>query len=94
MVCMEDIMALVKKTIELDQEKTNRIKIQIKTGGVLQKLRSTGELDPRNPRQYNDVCIAFLARQIGATVVTRDINDFKRIQSVVDFRYRDVIKDA
>ena len=94
MVCMEDIMALVKKTIELDQEKANRIKIQIKTGGVLQKLRSTGELDPRNPRQYNDVCIALLARQIGATVVTRDINDFKRIQSAVDFRYRDVIKEA
>jgi predicted nucleic acid-binding protein len=67
---------------------------QIKTGGVLQKLRSTGKLDPRNPGQYNDVCIALLARQIGATVVTRDINDFKRIQSVVDFRYRDVIKDA
>ena len=31
---------------------------------------------------------------IGATVVTLDIGDFKRIQSVVDFRYRDVIKEA
>ena len=29
MVCMEDIMALVKKTIELDQEKINRIKIAL-----------------------------------------------------------------
>jgi len=67
---------------------------QIKIGRVCQKLRSTGKMDPRNPRQYNDVCIALLAGQIGATVVTLDISDFKRIQSVVDFRFRDVIKEA
>lgn len=65
---------------------------QIKIGRVCQKLRSTGKLDPKNPRHYNDVCIALLARQIGATVVTLNISDFERIQSVVDFRYRDVIK--
>jgi hypothetical protein len=51
-------------------------------------------LDPSNPRQYNEVCIALLARQIGATVVTLDIGDFKKIQSVVDFKFRDVIKEA
>jgi predicted nucleic acid-binding protein len=67
---------------------------QIKIGRVCQKLRSTGTLDPRNPRQYNDVCIALLAGQIGATVVTLDISHFKRIQNVVDFRFRDVIKEA
>ncbi len=67
---------------------------QIKIGRVCQKLRSTGKMDPRNPRQYNDACIALLAGQIGATVVTLDISDFKRIQSVVDFRFRDVIKEA
>ena len=67
---------------------------QIKIGRVCQKLRSSGKLDPKNPRQYNDVCIALLAGQIGATVVTLDISDFKTIQSVVDFRYRDVIKEA
>ena len=65
---------------------------QIKIGRVCQKLRSTGKLDPSNPRQYNDVCIAMLARQIGATVVTLDISDFNKIQKVVDFRFRDVIK--
>lgn len=64
---------------------------QIKIGRVCQKLRSTGKLDPSNPRQYNDVCIALLARQIGATVVTRDLSDFKKIQKVVDFRFRDVV---
>jgi predicted nucleic acid-binding protein len=67
---------------------------QITIGRVCQKLRSTGKLDLSNPRQYNQVCIALLARQIGATVITLDISDFKRIQRVVDFKYRDVIKEA
>lgn len=67
---------------------------QIKIGQVCQKLISIGKVDPRNPRQYNDVSIALLARQIGATVVTRDISDFKRIRNVVDFRFRNVIKDG
>jgi predicted nucleic acid-binding protein len=65
---------------------------QIKIGRTCQKLRSLGKLDPANPRQYNDVCIALLARQIGATVVTQDINDFMKIGRVVDFRFRDVIQ--
>jgi predicted nucleic acid-binding protein len=67
---------------------------QINIGRVCQKLRSTGKLDPGDPRQYNDVCIALLARQIGATVVTQDTSGFKRIQKVVDFRFRDIIKEA
>ena len=67
---------------------------QIKIGRICQKLRSSGKLDPKNPRQYNDVCIAMLAGQIGATVVTQDISDFKRIQSVINFKFRDVIKEA
>jgi predicted nucleic acid-binding protein len=67
---------------------------QMNIGRVCQKLRSTGKLDPSNPRQYNDVCIAMLARQIGATVVTLDISDFKKIQKVVDFRFRDVIRET
>ena len=57
-------------------------------------VKKTIELDQRNPRQYNDVCIALLAGQIGATVVTLDISHFKRIQNVADFRFRDVIKEA
>ena len=65
---------------------------QIKIGRTCQKLRSLGKLDPANPRQYNDVCIALLARQIGAIVVTQDINDFMKIGRVVDFRFRNVIQ--
>ena len=63
---------------------------QIMIGRVCRELRFSGKLDATNPKLYNDVCIALLARQIGATVVTRDLDDFRRIQGVVDFRLRDV----
>lgn len=65
---------------------------QLSIGQVCQKLRSSGRLDPAHPRIYNDVCIALLARQIGATVVTLDASDFAEIQRVVDFRLRNVME--
>jgi predicted nucleic acid-binding protein len=64
---------------------------QILIGKVCQKLRLSGKLDPSYPRIYNDVSIALLARQIGATVVTKDISDFGKIHKIVDFSFRDVI---
>jgi len=64
---------------------------QILIGRTCQKLRFAGKLDPKNPRGYSDVCIALLARQIGATVVTRDVDDFRKINKVIDFHFRDVI---
>ena len=63
---------------------------QVLIGKVCQKLRSSGRLDPSNPRMYNDVYIALLARQIGATVVTTNISDFQKIQQIVDFKFRKV----
>ena len=63
---------------------------QILIGKVCQKLRLSGNLNPIYPRIYNDVSIALLARQIGATLVTRNISDFEKIHKVVDFRFRDV----
>ena len=63
---------------------------QILIGKVCQKLRISGKLNPIYPRIYNDVSIALLARQIGATLVTRNISDFEKIHKVVDFRFRDV----
>ena len=63
---------------------------QVLIGKACQKLRSSGRLDPANPRIYNDVYIALLARQIGATVVTINISDFEKIHQVVDFRFRKV----
>ena len=60
-------------------------------GKACQKLRSIGRLDPANPRIYNDVCIALLARQIEATVITTNISDFKKIHKAVDFKFRNVM---
>ena len=65
---------------------------QLWIGQVCQRLRSSGKLDPAHPRIYNDVCIALLARQIKATVVTLDASDFAEIQRVVDFRLRSVME--
>ena len=64
---------------------------QIMRGRVCRELRYSGKLDTTNPKLSNDVCIALLARQmIGATVVTRNLIDFTRIQEVVEFHLRDV----
>ncbi len=63
---------------------------QVLVGQACQKLRSSGRLDPAHPRIYCDVCIALLARQIGATVVTVNISDFENIHKVIDFKVRSV----
>jgi predicted nucleic acid-binding protein len=65
---------------------------QMLIGQVCQRLRVAGQLDPKQPRHYNDICIAMLARQTGATVVTTDIEDFQRIHNVIDFRFRHVLE--
>ena len=64
---------------------------QILIGRTCQKFRSSGRLDPANPSIYNDVCIALLARQIGATVVTTNISNFEKINQVIDFKSRQVM---
>jgi predicted nucleic acid-binding protein len=71
--------------------KLNRIIIPteatlFKIGQTCQKMRKKGKLDPVNPKHYNDITIALLARQIGATVVTLYKKDFQTIQSVVDVK--------
>jgi predicted nucleic acid-binding protein len=64
---------------------------QILIGRVCHKLRFSGKLDPKNPGDYNDVCIALLARQIGATVITRNVAAFERINEAIDFSFRNAI---
>ena len=54
-------------------------------GRACHQLRTQGNLDPVHPKHYNDISIAALARQIGATVVTRNIRNFKVIQDAIDF---------
>ncbi len=56
-------------------------------GEACLQLKIAGKLDPVQPKHYNDVAISAAARQIGATVITRNAKDFKRIQSVMDFDF-------
>ena len=54
-------------------------------GKACHQLRNSGKLDPIHPKHYNDISIATLARQIGATVITHNIQDFRVIQGAIDF---------
>jgi predicted nucleic acid-binding protein len=65
---------------------------QLRIGRACRRLRSAGKIDPKQPRIYNDVCIAALARQIGASVVTTNMRDFEEINRVIDFNFRSVSK--
>jgi len=56
-------------------------------GDICLELKKKGKLDPVQPKHYNDIAIAALAHQIGATIVTLNIKDFALIQTVVDFEY-------
>lgn len=67
---------------------------QVLIGRICNRLRSLGKLDPTNPRTYNDICISLLSRQVGATLVTRDIADFETIRRLIDFNFRDIADDA
>lgn len=56
-------------------------------GRVCHQLRTSGRLDPVLPAHYMDISIAALARQTGATVITRNARDFATIQQVLDFDF-------
>jgi predicted nucleic acid-binding protein len=58
----------------------------IKAGSVLARLtRRAGVEEHGRSRLVCDALIAVSARRTGATVVTRDASDFRRIASVFDF---------
>jgi len=59
----------------------------IAIGQASRRLRSSGKLDPTLPAHYNDISIAVLARQAGATLITRNTRDFKVIRTVLDFEF-------
>ena len=56
-------------------------------GHACHQLRSSGKLDHVYPKHYNDITIAVLARQVGATVLTNNIADFKAIRKTIDFQF-------
>ncbi len=61
------------------------------TGEACLQLKSAGKLDPTHPKHYNDVVISVVARQVGATVITKNAKDFEIIRSVIDFDFDGVI---
>jgi predicted nucleic acid-binding protein len=77
--------------IRLDRLVVPSSSTQVLIGQVCQKLRSSGRLDPAHPRIYNDISIALLAKQIGATLVTVNMADFEKIHQVVEFKFRKVM---
>jgi len=56
-------------------------------GEACLQLKKAGKLDPAHPKHYNDVAISAAARQIEATVITKNAKDFQIIQSVIDFDF-------
>lgn len=59
----------------------------VQIGEACLQLKKAGKLDPTHPKHYNDVAISAAARQIGATVITKNAKDFKIIQSVINFDF-------
>ncbi len=55
-----------------------------RAGSVLRGLRARGR-EVRRASVVNDMLIALTARDIGATVFTRDSSDFAAIRRLVDF---------
>ena len=56
-------------------------------GEACLQLKATGKLDPTHPKHYNDVAISAAARQVGATIITKNTKDFQIIQSAIDFDF-------
>jgi predicted nucleic acid-binding protein len=59
-------------------------------GDVCLQLRVSGKLDPVFSKHYNDICIAALAHQIGAAVLTKNSKDFTVIREKIDFEFESV----
>jgi predicted nucleic acid-binding protein len=56
-------------------------------GEACLQLKKAGKLNPTHPKHFNDVAISAAARQVGATVITKNAKDFQIIQSVIDFDF-------
>ena len=57
-----------------------------RAGVVLRRLQATGR-ETRRASLVNDVLIALNAREIGATLITRDPSDHLAIRQFVDFAF-------
>ena len=82
---LRHLIAFQNEFVKLKRLIVPTVSTLIMIGQACHKLRSSGVLDPVHPKHYNDICIATLARQIGATLITKNTQDFKAIQDFVDF---------
>jgi predicted nucleic acid-binding protein len=73
--------------IQLQRIIVPTVAILVLIGEACLQLKKAGKLDPTHPKHYNDVAISAAARQIGATVITKNAKDFQVIQSVIDFDF-------
>ena len=76
------------KFVPLNRLIVPTVAILLSIGQVCMGLRSSGKLDPANPKHYNGIAIAFLARQIGATLITENVRDFGMIGKIVGFDFQ------
>ncbi len=76
------------KFIRLNRLIVHTVATLLSIGQVCIGLRSSGKLDPAHPKHYNDIAIALLARQIGATMITENVRDFEMIREIVDFDFQ------
>lgn len=75
------------KFIQLGRLLLPTIDTLVSIGEACLELKSAGKLDPAHPKHYNDIAIAALTHQIGATLITLNSADFELIRSVIDFDY-------
>lgn len=85
---IKHLTALQSDFVKLGRLVMPTVATLIAIGQACHRLRVSGKLDPVQPAHYNDVSIAVLARQVGATLITRNIRDFAVIRTVMDFDFR------
>ena len=84
---VKHLIAFQNEFVRLNRLIVPTVNTLISIGQACNKLRTSGKLYPVYPKHYNDISIATLARQIGATVITKNIQDFKSIQNAIDFDF-------
>jgi len=83
------LAAFQNEFIKLKRLMVPTISTLVLIGQACHHIRVSGKLDPVYPKHYNDISLSVLARQIGATVITRNIDDFKVIQGSVNFVFEE-----
>lgn len=86
---IKHLVTLQNEFIKLKRLIVPTIATLVLIGKACHQLRTSGNLDPVFPKHYNDISIAALARQIGASVVTHNIQNFKVIQHALDFDFEE-----